>query len=340
MKTPSSTEINDILFNNDRSQTEALARRAEAITRQFFGHAISLYAPLYLSNYCSSHCTYCGFSSHNPIPRLKLSPQEIAQEMKAISSTGIENILLLTGESYQATPLPYLKEAVATAHQYFSSISMEIHPLTTAEYRELFLSGVDGITIYQETYDPKRYQEVHLDGIKSNYEFRYQAPERIAAAGIRQLSLGILLGLADVATDLAALYAHLRQLEKNYPGVEYSLSFPRLRQVKGEILAPCPVDDATFVKIICLTRILFPRVGINLSTRETPRLRDHLLALGVTRVSAGSRTTVGGYADEATTDRAPQFDIADDRSVDEMIATLKEHHFDPVLTDWRTITND
>lgn len=335
----SSEEIRDILFNNDPARTEELARRAETITRQFFGHAIALYAPLYLSNYCSSRCTYCGFNSHHPIPRVKLTPSDMHREMKAIASAGIENILLLTGESYHATPLSYLKEAVAIARQYFSAVTLEIHPLTTAEYHDLFLSGVDGITIYQETYDPKRYAEVHLGGIKSKYAFRRSAPERIASAGIRQLSLGILLGLADVVYDLANLYTHLHELEKYYPGVEYSVSFPRLRQVKGETLTPCLVDDATFVKIICLTRILFPRVGINLSTREAPQLRDHLLTLGVTKISAGSRTTVGGYADETAADLAPQFDIADDRSVHEIIAVLKENHFDPVFTDWRAIPN-
>lgn len=332
-------EIRDVLFNHDHQTTERLARRAALLTRQFFGRAISLYTPLYLSNYCSSPCVYCGFNSHARIPRLKLSSQEMRAEMETLADTGIENILLLTGESYDATPLPYLKEAVTLAKNYFSAISLEIHPLKTEEYRELFLAGADGVTIYQETYNRIRYQDVHPGGIKNDYDYRFNAPERMALAGIRQISLGILLGLSEVSADLLGLYEHLRALEKKYPGVEYSVSFPRLRSVQGQTLVPFPVNDETFIKIICLTRLLFPRVGLNLSTRETPRLRDHALELGITRLSAGSRTTVGGYTGAENPERAPQFDIADERSVAEIVALLKEKKFDPVFTDWRAIAN-
>jgi 2-iminoacetate synthase len=209
--------------------------------------------------------------------------------------------------------------------------------MTVEEYQDLHQTGVDGITVYQETYDRKRYHEVHVSGKKSDYDFRLETPQRAAQAGIRHISLGILLGLSDAAEDLHALYQHLRQLERYYPGVEYNLSFPRLRTIKGLEFAVCDVDDHTYIKILCLSRLLFPRVGINLSTREHPRLRDHAMEIGVTRISAGSNTAVGGYAIKSTEDQDPQFDIEDRRSVTEIIQLLKSRNFDPVFTDWRPI---
>ncbi len=331
-------EIKDILSDSNRDTTERLAQEAKRISEQFFGRTISLYAPLYLSNYCSSYCTYCGFHSHYRIERLKLTNEQMHREMNHVAQTGIENILLLTGESYQVTPLSYLSEAVTVAHQYFTSISLEVHPMETEEYRRLNLHGVDGITVYQETYDRKRYAEVHIAGIKSNFDFRFGTPERAAQGGIRRISLGILLGLADVAEDLFHLYEHLRYMENHYPGVEYSVSFPRLRKIKGREFAMCDVDDITFIKILCLTRILFPRMGINLSTREGPQLRDHAIELGVTRLSAGSNTSVGGYTIKTPEKQDPQFDIEDQRPVKEIVQMLKKKNLDPIFTDWRPIT--
>lgn len=348
-------EIQDIFNNQNPEFLENLAQESRRITQQYFGRTISLYAPLYLSNYCSSHCTYCGFNSHNRIERFKLTHDQIHQEMSSVADKGIENILLLTGESYQAAPLSYLLQAVDIAKEYFTSISLEVHPLDTTQYRQLFRNGVDGITIYQETYDRERYRQVHLSGKKRDYVYRLETPARIAQSGIRQLSMGILIGLSDTAEDLWALYTHLRKMEKESPGIEYSLSFPRLRKIKQQEITPpaniggkAPgqdknmmdgVDDITFIKIICLTRILFPRVGINLSTREKPRLRDHALELGVTRISAGSNTSVGGYHIRPPGQQDPQFDIEDTRSVKEVIRHLKKKNFDPVLTDWRPIGN-
>ena len=334
------TEIKNILANGHPEQIETLAREARQITEQSFGRTISLYAPLYLSNYCSSYCTYCGFHSHNRIKRIKLSDEQMRSEMSFVARSGMQNILLLTGESYSATPLSYLRSAVQTAKNYFPSISLEIHPMEEEEYRELFMTGVDGITVYQETYDRERYGQVHISGKKRDYDYRRETPQRIARAGMRQISMGILLGLSEPAEDLYALYEHLRLMEKNFPGTEYSVSFPRLRTIKGMDFAVCDVDDATFVKIICLTRILFPRVGINLSTRESPRLRDCVLGLGVTRMSAASKTSVGGYTTLDPGDQEPQFDIQDERSLAQIVDLLKKKNFDPVLTDWRRIIND
>jgi 2-iminoacetate synthase len=338
MITPS--QIQNLLDNHTPQDLERLACQAEKLTRQYFGHTISLYAPIYLSNFCSSYCTYCGFHSHHKIERFKLTQEQMHQEMKFVSGQGIENVLLLTGESYKVTPLSYLKDAVTVAREYFPSISLEVHPMEKNEYRELFECGVDGITVYQETYDRKTYKQVHISGIKADYDFRYGTPERAALAGMRQISMGILLGLSPhVAQDLFDLYKHLRDLEKKFPGVEYSLSFPRLRSIKGESFVKCNIDDMAFTKIICLTRSLFPRVGINLSTREEPRLRDHILNLGITRMSAGSNTAVGGYTLKNPQDQNPQFDVSDHRSVQDIVKLLKMRNFDPVLTDWRRIEN-
>ncbi|HQO57764.1 MAG TPA: 2-iminoacetate synthase ThiH [Candidatus Omnitrophota bacterium] len=331
--------IQSILADTNPETTEQLAQEAAAVTRQYFGRTISLYAPIYLSNYCSSFCTYCGFNNRQKINRAKLSLPEIRNEMRQISQTGIENILLLTGESYTMTPLSYLQEAVEAAKEYFTGISLEVHPMETEEYRTLYRQGADGVTVYQETYNRERYQKVHLGGKKTNYDYRLQTPERIARAGMRSISLGILLGLGDTAEDLLALFHHLRSLEKSHPAVEYSLSFPRLRQIKGQDFVPQTVDDITFTKIICLSRICFPRVGINLSTREPARLRDHLMECGVTRISAGSRTSVGGYTLTEAPGQDPQFDIQDNRSVEDILTMLKQHGFDPVFTDWRPIPN-
>ena len=332
-------KIKDILNDNRPESVEELAQEAARITRQQFGRAISLYAPIYLSNFCSSHCTYCGFNSHHKIQRMKMTPEQYRKEMKFIHDQGIRNILMLTGESYTHTPVSYLKEAALIASEYFQGISLEVHPMETPEYKELFAAGVDGITVFQETYDRTRYAQVHLAGYKKDYDFRRATPRRAAEAGMRQISLGVLLGLSDVANDVFALYEHLQELEKDFSGVEYAVCFPRLRPIKTESLVKCDVDDVQFVKIIALTRILFPRVGANLSTRESPKLRDHLLEIAVTRMSAGVNTSVGGYTLLKEKEQDPQFDIKDERSVDEIVKLLKSKNFDPVFTDWRHIEN-
>jgi 2-iminoacetate synthase len=332
-------QIKKILNDKSPESVEELAQEAAQLTRRQFGRAISLFGPLYLSNFCSSHCTYCGFHSQNKIQRMKLVPEQYRKEMQFIHSQGIRNILMLTGESYKHTPVSYLKEAALIASEYFQGIALEVHPMETSEYKELFAAGVDGITVYQETYDRACYAQVHLSGYKKDYDFRYATPYRAAEAGMRHISLGILLGLSDPSQDLFALYQHLRELEKSFPGVEYSVSFPRLRTVKTATLVSCDVDDVQFVKIIALTRLQFPRVGINLSTREEPKLRDHLLEIGITRMSAGSNTSVGGYTLLEEKAQDPQFDIKDIRCVSQIVKLLKAKNFDPVFTDWRHIEN-
>jgi 2-iminoacetate synthase len=330
-------ELKDILENNDKTFIEALAQRARALTIQHFGRVVSLYTPLYLANYCDNRCVYCGFHRDMRIQRKKLTVKEIRLEMDKIASSGIQNILLLTGDSRRMTPVEYIKMATVTAKDYFPCIGLEVYPMEVEEYRELSSAGVDGITIYQETYDRERYRLLHEAGKKRDYEYRYDTPERIAKSGIRMITMGILLGLSEVSRDVFQLFSHLEWLERRYPGVEYTLSFPRLIPLEDSKVEYFEVSDVMLIKLICLARILFPRVGINLSTRERESLRDHALPLGVTRISAASRTTVGGYVLHESGDS--QFKVMDGRSVDEIVSMLSRLEFDPVFTDWRRIEN-
>ena len=221
-------QIHRILTDSSEATFEKLKKQASDVTRQYFGRTISLYAPLYLGNYCENNCVYCGFSSHHKIPRTRLNDDELHKEMIVLSNQGIQNILLLTGESDRMTSVTYIKNAVVIARHYFPNVSIEIQPLSMDEYRELIEAGVDGLAVYQETYDRGIYDDVHVSGKKKDYDFRYETPERAAHAGMRSISMGILLGLAPPVEDVISLFQHLRFMEKMYPGVEYSLSFPRI----------------------------------------------------------------------------------------------------------------
>ena len=211
-------QIKNILNDKSPQSVEELAQEAAQLTRRQFGRAISLYGPLYLSNFCSSHCTYCGFHSQNKIQRMKLEPEQYRKEMQFIHAQGIRNILMLTGESYKHTPVSYLKEAALIASEYFQGIALEVHPMETAEYKELFAAGVDGIAVYQETYDRTRYAQVHLSGYKKDYDFRYATPHRAAEAGMRQISLGILLGLSDPVTGCFCPLSAFKGIGKIFSG--------------------------------------------------------------------------------------------------------------------------
>ncbi|MDR2432085.1 MAG: 2-iminoacetate synthase ThiH [Candidatus Margulisbacteria bacterium] len=328
----------EIFNDSDPNLLERLAREARDLTRQHFGRTVSLYAPLYLSNYCANQCTYCGFKAGLGISRRRLTAQEIDAECRALAGAGIQSILLLTGGSRQHTPPEYLEQAVRAAGKYCASVAIEVYPLETAEYARLNAAGCDGLTIFQETYDRARYAVLHPAGRKRDYAYRYQAPRRAAQAGLRQITLGPLLGLSAWRQDVLALYAHLRGLEKEFPGVDYALSFPRLRKLSDYAEDDYLVSDADLVKIICVTRLLFPRVGLSLSTRESSGFRDHAIHFGITKISAGSSTSVGGYAAPSAPDgRAPQFEINDKRSVAAIKAMLKRQGFDPVFTDWRCL---
>jgi 2-iminoacetate synthase len=335
-------DLGDLFRSEDKGLLEALAQAARDTTERLFGRVLTLYAPLYISNYCQNRCVYCGFhAARSDVARKKLNPDEIAAECAALAGTGIRSCLILTGDARHHSPPSYIATAVGIAGRYFPNVDIEVYAMETEEYRDLYRAGVDGVTMFQETYDRKRYDELHLAGPKKDYDYRVHAPERIAAAGIRHIGMGALLGLGEWRLEVPRLFNHVRYLEKKYPGVEYTLAFPRLRPVAHDNRRYFPVSDLDMVKIIAVGRLLFPRAGINLSTRETAEFRDRIIGIGITKMSAGSVTSVGGYAAPETANHLNgQFEVHDRRSVDEIKAMLKSRGFDPVVTDWRNIVNE
>lgn len=318
---------------------EPMAVKSRKITLQYFGRVISLYLPIYVSNFCTNQCVYCGFNVKNKIKRVILTHDEIEKEAKEIAKSGIKHILLLTGEAPEVTPRSYLKEAVAILKKYFSSIAIEIFPLDFEEYSELQSVGVDGLTIYQETYDEEIYKQVHLAGKKRNYRYRLDTPERGAKAGFRSINIGALFGLGPIVKEAFLSALHAKYLEDNYLDAEISLSIPRMNNAEGSYKPKEILDDKRFLQILLAYRIFLPRVGINISTRERAEFRDKLIGLGVTKFSAGSKTRVGGYAvnNDNKSQFVPQFEISDNRSVSEVVEAIKKNGYQPIYKDWEML---
>lgn len=310
---------------------EEMAREAQKITFQYFGKTIQLYAPLYISDYCTNSCTYCGFSALNKIHRQKLTLEEIEENAKEIARTGIKHILFLTGEAQTVTPMEYLLDTVIILKKYFSSISIEIFPMNVEDYKILVEAGVDGLTIYQETYDREIYDKIHLAGKKKDYFYRLDTPERGAIAGFRRINIGALYGLADPVKDAFFSGLHAKYLQDKYIDTEISISFPRINPAEGNFKPVFHLDDKRFVQFICALRLFLPRCGITISTRENARMRDNLIGLGITRMSAGSKTSVGGYKYE---NLPTQFEISDNRSVYEIERVIWQKGYEPVFKDW------
>jgi len=318
-----------------QSHLEELAQVAQGLTLQYFGRTIQLYTPLYLSNYCDNKCVYCSFNVENSFKRRKLNHQELEKEAKFISSTGLKHLLILTGESRRESPISYIKECVKILKNYFSSISIEIYPLSEEEYSELITSGVDGLTIYQEVYNESIYSKMHICGPKRDYVFRLEAPERGAKAGMRVINIGALLGLYDWRKEVFFMGLHAKYLQDKFPDAEIGVSLPRLRPFAGDFKVPYPVNNIDIVQIILSLRIFLPRVGISISTREEQNFRDSLIPLGITRMSAGSSTRVGGHTINASiVESLAQFEISDERSVKEIKMKLEEKGYQPVFKDW------
>ncbi|BBB92811.1 MAG TPA: 2-iminoacetate synthase ThiH [Methylomusa anaerophila] len=313
-------------------QLEAMAQRAHRETVQNFGKTILLYTPLYLANYCVNHCVYCGFQTANKIARKKLSLEEVTLEAKQIAATGLKHILLLTGESRIHSSVSYIKDCVEILKQYFTSISIEIYPLEKDEYAELIAAGVDGLTIYQEVYDQEIYLDLHKAGPKRDFRYRLDCPERACQAGIRTVNIGALLGLNNWRQEAFITGIHADYLRRKYLDVEVSMSPPRMRPHTGGFKPRVIVSDKNLVQYLLAFRLFLPRCGITLSTRESAYLRDKLLPLGVTKMSAGSSTAVGGHSPNKTTG---QFEIADERSVEEMTDMLYAQGYQPVFKDWQ-----
>ncbi|MEJ2470922.1 MAG: 2-iminoacetate synthase ThiH [Desulfuromonadales bacterium] len=311
---------------------EEIAQQAHAITLRRFGRTILLYAPLYLSNECHNGCLYCGFSADNPIPRRTLTLEEIERDARLLHAQGFRHILLLTGEAPGRVGNAFIAAAAERIRPLFSSIGIEVYPMDSDGYRQMVAAGIDALTIYQETYDPQLYQQLHPSGRKRDYRFRLETPERGGAAGLRRIGIGFLLGLGNFRTEAFFAGLHGRYLAHHYWRTLLTVSFPRLRPAEGGFQPPNPVSDRQFVQLICAMRLLLHDAGLVLSTRESATLRDNLLPLGITQMSAGSCTAPGGYADKGAA--TEQFTIDDARTPAEIAAMLRQRGYDPVWKDW------
>lgn len=312
---------------------EAMARRAHAETLRQFGRAVTLFTPLYLSDHCTNQCRYCGFSARNAQPRRHLSPEEAEAEAAAIAATGLGHVLLLTGDARRIAPPEYIAGVARRIKPLFASVGVEVYSMSGEEYALLCAHGVDSMTMFQETYDPALYEWMHPAGPKRDYAWRLGAPARAAAAGMYTVSVGALLGLDTLVQDGFCAGLHAWWLQRAFPGVEVNVSVPRMCPHEGGFAVPHPVDDRAFIRYITALRCFLPRVGITMSSRENAHMRDHAAPLGVTRVSAGVSTAVGGRA--ARGNAIGQFEISDHRSVDEMIEALAGIGYQAVLKDWQ-----
>ena len=313
-------------------QLEAMARRAHDLTVQHFGRAIHLFTPLYLANHCVNRCVYCGFNTHHDIHRRQLTLEEVEAEARCIAATGLKHILLLTGEAPKTSSVEYMAQCAQVLARYFASLSVEVYPLDRGGYAKLLEAGIDGMTMFQEAYDEAAYLPLHPGGPKRDYRFRLEAPDRACAAGFRQVGVGALLGLHDWRLEAFSTGLHADYLQSTYPSVEVSVSVPRIRPQTGGFQPKVEVADRDLVQYIAALRIFMPRAGVTLSSRERAGLRDNLLRLGVTRMSAGVSTSVGG---RATGQNDPgQFEISDERSVAEMAAMFQAQGYQPVYKDW------
>ncbi len=314
---------------------EAMAQRAKIEREKHFGNNVLLFTPLYISNYCENRCVYCGFNCQNPITRCKLNAEEIEAEMQAIAKTGMREVLLLTGESRSVSGPEYIAEAVQIAKKYFSTIGLEVYPMNADEYAMLCNYGADFVTVFQETYDPVRYGEVHLGGAKRCFPYRVCAQERALMGGMRGVGFGVLLGLADFRRDMFAVGVHAALLQKKYPQAEIALSFPRLRPYKNHTETnPNDVHETQLLQMMLACRIFLPFASFTISTRERAGFRDHVLPLAATKISAGVNVGIGGHGEDGEQKGDAQFEISDPRSLSEIHDAILSQGMQPVYTDY------
>lgn len=312
---------------------EPLAQRAQQLTRQRFGNVVNFYLPLYLSNLCSNDCSYCGFSMSNHLKRKTLNEEEIIRECNAIREMGFESLLLVTGEHKSKVGMDYFRRYVPLVRRYFSTLMMEVQPLSEADYRELKHLGLDGVMVYQETYHEPTYQQHHLRGQKMDFAWRLETPDRLARAGIDKIGLGALIGLSySWRSDCYMVAEHLLYLQKTYWQSRYSLSFPRLRPCAGGTTPASLMDESQLLQVMCAFRLLAPDVELSLSTRESPWFRDHAAPIVINSISAGSKTQPGGYA--TAQPELEQFEPHDNRSPQEVAGMLTNAGLQPVWKDW------
>ncbi|MDD5261761.1 MAG: 2-iminoacetate synthase ThiH [Methylacidiphilales bacterium] len=332
---------------------ESMARESARLTRQNFGRTMRLFAPLYVSNECVNICKYCGFSRNNPINRVTLDLEQVRAEARYLVAEGFRSILLVAGEHPKFVSEDYLEECVRCVRGLVPSVSLEVGPLETEQYRPIVRAGADGLIVYQETYDRAIYADLHVAGPKKDFEWRMECPERAYAAGFRRIGIGALLGLADWRREAFALAAHAEYLLKHCWKSSLTVSFPRLRPAAGEFQPQVHVTDREFTRLVCAFRICFPQVGLVLSTREPPSLRDGLAQLGITLMSAGAHTEPGGYTRVGAeklhrTEKGKalpviesegqfateQFAVSDNRPCHVVVSRLQELGLDPVWKDW------
>lgn len=316
---------------------EQMAFLSRRLTQKRFGKVIFLYIPLYLSNECSNHCIYCGFNHNNKIARKTLTDNEILEEVKIIKEMGYDNVLLLTGEAPREAGVDYIEHAIRLCHPHFAAINLEVFPMATEEYHRMVNAGCNSIYIYQETYHQERYKTYHPKGMKSDYAWRLGTPERAAQAGMHRIGLGALIGLEEWRTEMTFLAMHLKFMSRHYWQSQYSLSFPRLRPAAGGFQPNFIVNDKQFAQAMWAFRIFDNDVEISMSTRETQNFRDHFISLGVTSVSAGSKTNPGGYA---TPDKElEQFHINDDRDPKSIEQMIRQQGYDVIYKNWDRTLN-
>lgn len=312
---------------------EQMAERASRETSRHFGNTVYLFTPLYIANYCENYCVYCGFNCYNDIHRLQLSKDEIEHEMQVIAKSGMEEILMLTGESKEKSSVAYIGEACKLARKYFRNVGLEVYPMNVADYRYLHECGADYVTVFQETYDLKKYETLHLMGHKRVWPYRFEAQERALMGGMRGVGFSALLGLADFRKDALATALHVYYLQRKYPQAEFSLSCPRLRPIiNNDKINPKDVHEPQLLQVVCAYRIFMPFASITISTRERAGFRDNIIGIAATKISAGVDVGIGGHSGEDKGDE--QFEISDGRSVDEVYNAICEHGLQPVMADY------
>lgn len=317
---------------------EQMAQRSRLLTKKRFGNTMQMYIPMYLSNECQNICTYCGFSMTNKIPRKTLSDAEILKEVAHIKKLGYDHILLVTGEANRTVGVSYLKHAICLIRSHFSNISIEVQPLDREEYETLIAAGLYAVLVYQETYHEATYKTHHPKGRKSNFHYRLDTPDRLGKAGIHKIGLGALFGLEDWRVDSFYTALHLKYLQKTYWKTKYSISFPRLRPHSGGLEPKVEMTDADLVQLICAYRLLDEDVELSLSTRESEVFRNNIVNLGITSISAESKTNPGGYSVEPQS--LEQFEISDERSTAEIKHMLQSQGYEVVWKDWSKHYNE
>ncbi|XHR97118.1 2-iminoacetate synthase ThiH [Mucilaginibacter sp. UC70_90] len=311
---------------------EQMAQISQRLTLKRFGKVLQMYVPLYLSNECSNICTYCGFSYDNKVKRKTLSPMEIMQEVAVIKEMGYEHVLLVTGEDNVNVHVDYFKKALELIRPHFAHISMEVQPMDLEDYQQLTPYGLNTVLVYQETYHKEDYKKHHPKGKKSNFKYRVETPDRLGQAGIHKMGLGVLIGLEDWRTDCFFTAMHLNYLEKKYWQTKYSLSFPRLRPFSGGLEPKVEMNDRELVQLICAYRLFNEEVELSISTRESANFRNNIIKLGITSISAGSKTNPGGYTVEP--ESLEQFEISDERSPAEIAEIIAKQGYEAVWKDW------